>query len=247
MQVQDDLYLGPEYFNFTRTDAQNPTSQPGVGPMGRIVFRNIVPLALNAANVAALQAPAANIPLTLTAGTGVTVGTAPDGSGAAVIVLDVARAVSLTSGSNLSALNVTVTGYDEYGAFLTVTRAGPNANTVNTLKAFKSVRSVTSDAASASTLSVGTSDVFGLNWRMIDAGYILSVKWAGVLAQNAGTFVAADTTSPATASTGDVRGTFAQSGAASNGSNRLLIAMHVDATQCGYNATQAAAIGVTQS
>ena len=70
-------------------------------------------------------------------------------------------------------------------------------------------------------------------------------KWAGVLAQNAGTFTAADTTSPATNATGDPRGTYAQSGAASNGTNRLVVCMHVDGTQCGSNATLVNAIGVT--
>lgn len=246
MQVQDDLYLGPENFILGTSASENPTAQPGCGPMGRIVFRNIVPLTLQTANVVALAALTANTAMTLAAGTGVTLGTAPDGSGAAVIVFDVARAVSLTSTANLSAINVTITGYDEYGSYMTQTRTGPNNNTVNTLKAFKSVRSVTPGTTSASTMSVGTSDVFGLQFAMTDAGYLGSVKWANALAQDAGTFVAAVATSPATAATGDVRGTYTPS-SASNGSRRLVIGMHLNGGQCGYNATQTAAIGVAQA
>jgi len=250
MNVQDDLYLGPSGpsgFDLTPTSGDNPTSQPGIGPAGRIVFRNIVPLTLQVANVAALQALTSGTALTLAAGTGVTLGTAPDGSGASVIVFDVARAVSLTSVSDLSAINVLIVGFDEYGARMSQLRAGPNNNTVNTLKAFKSVLSVTPQGTSASTMSVGTSDVFGLQYRMIDAAYIVQAKWDNTLAANAGTFVAADQTSPATNATGDVRGTFAQAGNASNGSRRLIISMHVDGSQCGTNATQTNAIGVTQA
>lgn len=66
-----------------------------------------------------------------------------------------------------------------------------------------------------------------------------------MLAQNAGTLVVADQTSPATNLTGDPRGTFAPSGAASNGSNRLIIVQHVDGTQCSGTATRVNAIGVT--
>jgi len=77
-----------------------------------------------------------------------------------------------------------------------------------------------------------------------DAGYLIGVGWAGALARDAGTFAAADTTSPATATTNDVRGTYAPSSSA-NGSRRLVIAIGLTALQAGPNATQTAAIGVT--
>jgi hypothetical protein len=251
MEVSDDLFTGPvggpNGFSLVSTQGGNPTRQYGVGPLGRTVYRDEVPLALGNANVAALQASTLNIPLTLAAGAGVTTAFAPDGTGSVVYVFDVPRAVSLTSGANLSAVNYLVTGYDEYGGKMSQLMTGPNVATVNSKKAFKSILSVVPSATSANTVSVGTSDVFGLQLRMIDAGYIVSAKWAAVLAQNAGTFTPADQTSPATNLTGDVRGTYAQSGAASNGVNRLVIAMHVDATQCGPTATLANAIGVPQA
>lgn len=256
MHVTDDLYtgpVGPNGFVLFSTLTPNPTGMPqgnptrqyGVGPLGRVVQRNIIPLALATANLAVLQAPTTSVPLTLAAGTGLTLGTAPDGSGASIYMFDTPRCVSLTSVSNLSAINFLVTMYDEYGRLQTQLMTGPNANTVNSLKAAMAIRSIVPQGTSANTVSAGTSDVFGLPFRMIDAGYIVSAKWAGVLAQNAGTFTAADLTNPATNLTGDPRGTYAQSGAASNGANRLVIVMHVDGTQCGPNGTQTNAIGVT--
>lgn len=247
VQFSDDIYtgpVGPEGFILQATGAENPTAQYGVGPLGRTVVHNVIPLALATANIAALQASTANVPLTLTAGTGITTGFAPTGQ--KIYQIDTPRCVSLTSTSNLSAINYLIQGFDYYGQAMSQLLAGPNNNTVNTTKAFYSVYAVTPSATNSGTVSVGTSDIFGLPFRMIDAGYILSVKWAGVLTQNAGTFVAAVQTSPATTSTGDVRGTFAQSGAASNGTNRLLIMMHVDGTQCGGTALLSNAIGVPQ-
>lgn len=246
MHAQDDLYTGNVAIGYLGTTrGENPTAQMGIGPLGRLVFLNIVPLALAAANIAALQGNSSGTGLTLTAGTGITTALAPDGSGRTVYVLDCERCISLTSTSDLSGVNYTASGFDKFGQFLTCTRAGPNNNTVTTLKGFASVLSVVPNATNGAQVSVGTADIFTLPFRLIDIGYIVSNKWAGVLAANAGTAVIGDTTSPATASTGDPRGTYAPSGAASNGTRRLVIAMHVDGTQAGWDATRASAIGVT--
>jgi hypothetical protein len=250
MHVADDLYTGgftgTQSLSIFKTAQGNPTMQEGVGPLGRIVFHNITPLALATANIAALQHTTASTPFALTAGTGITAGLAPDGSGATVYVLDVPRCISLTSSANMSAGNITIVGYDLFGRKQTQTRAGPNANTVNTLKAFMSVLSITSDTTDgANSISVGTSDIFGLPWVLKNIAYMIRQGWDSTLAQNAGTAVVADTTSPATASTGDTRGTYAQAGNASNGSRLLLLGWHLDGTQCGSTATVANAIGVT--
>ena len=248
MQVQDDLYtgpVGPNGFCLQATGAENPTAQYGVGPLGRMMVRNITPLTLQTASLAALQAPTNGVPLTLGAGTGLTLGTAPDGSGATVYVFDVPRSVSLTSVSDIHLTNFLVTMFDEYGRKQTQLMAGPNDNTVNSLKAAKSILSIVPQGTSASTVSAGTSDVFGLPFVAKNAAYVISVKWDATLAANAGTFVAADVTTPATNLTGDPRGTFAQAGNASNGSRQLLVYLHVDGTQCGSSATLVNAIGVT--
>lgn len=250
MHVSDDLYLGGFFgtqgLNLFKTGAGNPTQQEGVGPMGRIIFTNIVPATIATANIAALQALTASTAMTLAAGAGITVGTAPDGSGNTVYTLDTPRCISLTSTSNLSGLNVLLTGYDIYGQKMTQLLSGPNNTTVNTTKAFSSLLSAVPTATNAGTMSIGTSDIFGLPYYMADAGYIVSAKWANTLAQNAGTFVAGVTTA-ATSSTGDVRGTFAQAGAASNGANRLVIAMHLTASQCGSQPSIQNLIGVPQA
>lgn len=243
MQVSDDLFLGPALIPVPRSNA-DPTFQPWVGPLGRTYYVNMVPLTKQAANVAALQHTVAGTGLTLAAGTGATSGLAPDGSGRTIIILDVPRCVSLTSTANLSAINFTISGFDVYNRPMTQTRVGPNNNTVNTLKAFKSIVSaVPGTTDGTNNVSIGMADIFGLPWVCSDAGYI-TPKWANTLAQDAGTFVVADATSPATAATGDTRGTYVPS-SASDGSKRLVIWHHLTASQCGPNATTVGAIGVT--
>ena len=256
----DDLYLGgfvgTQGLTLTQTlsrsnggypdlPSPNPTRQQGVGPMGRTTHLDIVPKALAAANLAVLAAPTLGTPLVLSAGAGITAGLAPDGSGATVYYLDVCRSVSLTSTANLSAINFLVTGYDYYLQKTTQLMAGPNVNTVNSKKAFIAILSIVPQGTSASTVSAGVADQFGLPYVVSDAGYVLSAKWANVMAQNGGTLTVADATNPATSSTGDVRGTFAQSGAASNGANRLVMVFELTSDQCGAAPTIAALLGVT--
>lgn len=248
MHVSDDLYLGSVKLGslFSASDA-NPTMQIGAGPLGRVAFMNLVPLALAANNLVTTAAPTSATAMTLTAGTGITTSIAPSGTGATVYVLDVNRAISITSAGDLSAVGFLVTGFDRYGVQMSQLVTGPNATTVNSTKAFKSILSVVPNATSATTCTIGTADVFGFQYRLVDVGYIVSAKWAGVLAQNAGSAVAGVTTDPATTTTGDVRGTFAQAGAASNGSRRLVICFHLDSTQCGSSATLTSLVGVTQA
>jgi hypothetical protein len=246
MNVQDGIFLGPPSINVVGTNnqsvfgirpgADDPTSQMGAGPAGRIFFLNITPATLNAANLAALQASTINVPLVLAAGAGVTKIADPLGTGLQIFLLDVNRCVSLTSAANLSAVNYTLVGYDIYGRKQTSTIAGPNINTVIFPKAMLAVISITPSATNAGTVSAGTADKFGFQFAVPDASYIQSVKGNNTLASDAGTFVAADLTNPATAATGDPRGTYAPS-FASNGARRLTIGFHLDETQCGPFAT----------
>jgi hypothetical protein len=243
-QFNDDIYLGAAFIPKLDADGASPMDV-GVGPMGRVYYYNIVPLVKQAAGLAAIQTLAGAGAFTLTAGTGVT--TTVDATGTTRYVLDVPRTVSLTvATTDQSGVNITIRGYDVYGQAMTQTLAGPNNTTVNTTKAFKSVISVTADAAvSTNGISVGYGDTFGLPFVVSDATFIASVKWNATLAQDAGTFTAADATSPATASTGDVRGTYLPSSAAGS-SKRLIVGIHLQASQCGPNATRLAAAGVDQ-
>jgi hypothetical protein len=245
MQVNDDLILGAAA-NLVpvASSTMDPTLQ-GFPPMGRVAFHNVIPLTKQTANVAALQHTTAATGLTLAAGTGATAGVAPDGSGRAVIIFDTPRCVSLTSSADMHTNNVTVTGFDQFGRLTTQTRAlGSSATTVNTTKALLSILSVVPSATDGTNnMSVGTADIFGLPVLVADAGYILP-SWGETLGLDAGTFVAGDATSPATASTGDPRGTYAPS-SASNGTRRLVTWIHLPGTAVGPAATLIGLIGQT--
>lgn len=144
-------------------------------------------------------------------------------------VADVPRAVGLFSAADLSAITFTVYGYDGLGQKTRESLAGPNNSTVATLKAFKKVNRIAASAAVGSNVEAGTVDKFGLPRRVENIGQIAHVGWAGALARDASTVVAAVTTSPATGTTGDPRGTIIPSSAA-NGSRRLYLLLFVDLT-----------------
>jgi len=228
-----------------------------------IALVDAVPSTIATANIAALQAPTINTPLTLVnaTGSGITVTTAGAvaagylmaGSGpgvkavapaTAVLAIDgiykplfvtpqvihdptvaLARCVSLTSAANLSGLTFTVRGFDVYGYKMTETITGPNANTVNGQKAWKYIISVTPSATNAGTVSVGTSDIYGINMRS-DKWEYNNFYWNGAFVTVSTGWVAAVTTT-ATATTGDVRGTYTVQGVASNGVRRLALFLSI--------------------
>lgn len=249
-QFGDDLYLGVAFAGGAgpgAAEAANAAANPspmsvGVGPLGRVYVYDVVPVTLGTALLAALQTLGAAGNFVLTAGAGVTTRVV---NGVTRFVLDCARAVTFTSGGNISGVNMTVNGFDIYGQAMTQVLAGPNANTVSTLKAFKEIVSVAANAAVATNTSIGFNDVLGLPVRVPDIGYLLSVKWAQTLAADAGTPVAAVATSPSTSALGDVRGTYLPS-SASNGVRRLVAAIYLPALASGPNATRVGAYGVTQ-
>ena len=236
-QHSDDIWLGtatgPQTAGWVSGGNPGVIGQ-GVGPMGRTTYFDIVPATLSATAVCAAQAVAAAGNATIN-GASATAG---------VATFDYARAVSIvTSNSGNTTQTVTVTGTDYYGQAQTETLTCNGTTTVNGKKAFVTITQVAVSASLTGNLSVGNTDIFGLPYRVTDAGYLFRTGWAGAVADNAGTFVAADTAT-ATATTGDVRGTFTPTTAA-NGSRRLVIGMIMTSVQSGPNATQTAAIGVT--
>jgi hypothetical protein len=100
---------------------------------------------------------------------------------------------------------VTVTGTDYYGLPQTETQTGA---TFTGKKAFKTVTGITSTAA-VTAATFGTGNVLGLPVR-VNSGDFFDARFDN--AADAGTFVQADITLPATAATGDVRGTYAPAG-----------------------------------
>lgn len=213
----------------------------GVGPLGRVYVWDIVPQAAVTNNIAASQTAAGAGAVTLTAGTSVKSVVRTDG--VTVLQLDCPRAVKVNCSTTARAF--TVSGYDYYGqAMSEVITVAIAATAVTGLKAFFQISGVTI-AGSATVVVVGTSDVLGIPVRVFNVAYVASVKSNSALAQDAGTFVAADTAT-ATTATGDVRGTYAPA-TASNGIVRTVMGILLPAIAVGPNATRVGALGVTQA
>lgn len=213
----------------------------GVGPLGRIYVWDIVPQAAITNNIAASQTAAAAGAVTLTAGTSVrSVTTA---GGVTVLQLDCPRAVKVNCSTTARAF--TVSGYDYYGQAMSETITVAVAGTAVTgKKAFFQITGATI-AGSATAVVIGTSDKLGLPVRVFNVSYVASVKSNDTLAQDTGTFVAADTAT-ATTTTGDVRGTYAPA-TASDGIVRTTMGILLPAIAVGPNATRVGALGVTQA
>jgi len=213
----------------------------GVGPLGRIYVWDVIPQAAVTNNIAASQAPSGAGSLTLTAGTSVK--SVVNTAGTTVLQLDLPRAIKVNCSTTARAF--TVSGFDYYGQamseVITVSVAG---TAVTGLKAFFQISGVTI-AGSATAAVVGTSDKLGFPVRVFNVAYLASVKSNNTLAQDAGTFVAADT-AVATTTTGDVRGTYTPA-TASDGIVRTVAGILLPAIAVGPNATRTGALGVTQA
>lgn len=240
---------------------------------GRYEICNQVPSTLTTTAIAAAQIPVAGTALTLvtTTGAGITAGatlTRAD-TGVAVtglLAIDgaqvpvqngatggnifwapatgLARAVQILSVGDDHLATVTVRGYDLYWFPMTETITLTNASTATGVKAFKYIASITpAGTLSGSNISVGQSDVIGFMLR-VDRYPFLKIYWPdNTLVASATGFTAAVTTSPATAITGDVRGTYALQGSASNNARRLVMFNHLQLTNIG---TAAGLVGVPQ-
>lgn len=140
--------------------------------------------------------------------------------------LQISRAVSVTGVAGGTGGTVLIKGADVWGVpmsqLLTVT-AG--AATSKTTKAFKFIYSVTPQFTDSHGISVGTTDTYGFPLRA-DGWESVTVYWAGGgLTANTG-FTAPDTTTPATTTTGDPRGTYATQ-SASDGTKKLVMSVNI--------------------
>lgn len=150
---------------------------------------------------------------------------------AGIATLDVPRnVVAAWTGTAI----LTITGTDVYGKTMSEVTASGTSHTGK--KAFKTITSVSSNA-SITAATVGSGSVLGLPFRT-DASDLLAARFNNAI--DAGTFVVADTTSPATTSTGDVRGTFAPAGTL-DGTKKLALLLVVS-----DNSTATGSFGVTQ-
>lgn len=143
----------------------------------------------------------------------------------------IGRAVSITGSASATGGNMVVRGLSPDGFPISETIAAPaGATTVNGKKGYKAVFSVTPAFTDAHNYSVGTTDIYEFPLMVTNFAQV-EIFWNNaVITANTG-FLAADTTSPATATTGSVRGTYATQ-SASDGTKRLIVIINVMA----YNA-----------
>ena len=146
--------------------------------------------------------------------------TTSTGATATVWPLDVPRNITATTSSAVADTVFTITGYDYWKVkmveALTIAAAG---SSVAGVKAFAYVESITIYSAgdtTTDTATVGFGDVLGLPYKLAAKGDLLSASFNGIN-EAVAALVAAVTTDPATAITGDVRGTLRMT-SASNGS-----------------------------
>lgn len=128
---------------------------------------------------------------------------------AGVGIADVARGIIVdSSGAGDVTQTVTIVGTDIAGEVITEDIALNGITAVPGLKAFKTVTSISVDIVMAGNLDVGTTDVLGLDVRLLNAYDTLHTLVGSTGAADAGTLVLADQTSPVTNTTGDRRGTY---------------------------------------
>lgn len=128
---------------------------------------------------------------------------------------------------------VTVTGTDYYGQIQTESSASGTSFTGK--KAFATVTGILTNA-NVTAFTAGSGSVLGLPFRIV-SGCFFAPTFAE--AADAGTVVLGDNTNPATATSGDVRGTYAAAGTL-NGSSQLAALLKV-----ADNTTQVGSFGVT--
>jgi hypothetical protein len=165
----------------------------------------------------------------------------------AAVVTTAGTPTGLTYTLGVAPVTVTVSGFDVYGQAMSeaITSSAAVSTAVSGLKAFFLVTSVTVSGATGTALTVGTTNVLGCPVRVPNIAYVASVKSNNALAQDGGSFIAADTAT-ATTTTGDVRGTYTPA-TASNGIVRTVVGILLPAIAVGPNATRVGALGVTQA
>lgn len=133
-----------------------------------------------------------------------------------------ARALLLTSVGDDHLATMALVGIDMYGQTFHETVTLANATTVATKKCYKGLISATpAGTLSGSNVSIGATDIFEFGLASYEFQFA-QIYWNATLISASTGYVAAVTTSPATALTGDVRGTYAVQ-SASDGTKKLQV------------------------
>lgn len=141
-----------------------------------------------------------------------------------VAELDVPRNITVTSAADETARTFTITGTDVYGETMVEEITGANAGAAAGKKAFSTVTKVEVDADTAGAVEVGFGKVLGVPVFLPDSVFVESELEDNASATS-GTVVGADTATP-TATTGDVRGTYAPNSAPDGAKTFALIVRH---------------------
>jgi len=200
--------------------SQYEPSGPGPGVIASpLRVTSFAPPTIVADNIAASQIM--NGTVTLTAGTSATSATLYGNT-----VIDITgsalydRAIKVTGAGSGTAVTFTITGYDMYNQLQTETFTGPTTGTVTSGKTYRYIRSISTSGTTTSAFTIGTADVFGFPVLVSNFDQVL-IYWNSALITATTGFTAADTTSPATTTTGAVRGKYAVQSAA-DGTKRLV-------------------------
>lgn len=172
---------------------------------------------------------------------------------------NLARCVSVTGNTTNAIGGFIVTGYDYHGVPMSELLTSSGTTTIFGQKAFKYILAVTSQTTNANSFTIGIGDTFGFPIRS-DRWENITIIYNGGGASSAQGWLKAVTTSPATNTTGDIRGTvqvsslgngtsLATIGSSTNGVKRLFVLMSipilsmVNATPSNYSSL----FGVTQA
>lgn len=156
-----------------------------------------------------------------------------------------ARNIQIASAGDDTGATFLVAGFDIYGYPMSERITGVSAGTAVGKKAFKFVTAVTpAGTLSGSNVNVGQGDTFGFP-VLVSAITSLWGFWNNLIITGAGTVTAADATTPATTTTGDVRGTYLV-GSASNNTKRLQIFQRPSIGQMQSKGFITGVFGVTQ-
>lgn len=157
------------------------------------------------------------------------------------------RGVQITSAGDDHLATALVSGYDVYGYAMSERLTLTNATVVTSKKAFKYITSIVpAGTLSGSNVSVGQADLIGLPIASSTFGQ-LRIHWNATTVVATTGFTAAVTTSPATTTTGDVRGTYALQAASNNTLRLVMSAKPSVVLVSGASGVRAGVYGVIQA
>lgn len=157
-----------------------------------------------------------------------------------VATMTTPRTLVIDSSTTDTTQTATITGTDVYGEAMTEDIAFNGTTAVAGVKAFKTVTAIATDIDMVGNVDIGTQDGIGFPFVVSDLNNIIQITEDGITDASPAITVAV-TTDPATATTGDVRGTWALT-TASDGTVVYGVLMALSSSE-----TKTGMFGVTQA